>query len=390
MSRVVVKVGGARRGGGGGARARAARRRPRGRASSTAPGRRSRRRWSGAGSTVAFVDGRRVTTPRRSRSCASRSPRVNAGLCAAIGRGRCASSATRSASRAVRSPELGLVGDPLPRRPAGGRRGARGRAGSRSSRRSRDGPLNVNADEAAAALAVGLGAERILFVTDVPGVLLDGAVVAAIARRRGRAAARRRRASRAGSSRSSRAAVGAARGGVRAEIGATAVRRMSVARRRSTRAACCRPTRAPDVTFVSRATAPGSSRRRRPALPRLRRPASPSSALGHCHPAPLAAAHAQLDRLWHVSNLYWTEPMLRARRAALRALRRRAGVLLQLRRRGERGGAEVRAQGDRQARHRRARGLVPRPHARRARGDRPAGEAGGVRAARPGRLASRG
>ncbi|HZO33625.1 MAG TPA: acetylornithine transaminase [Gaiellaceae bacterium] len=32
-------------------------------------------------------------------------------------------------------------------------------------------------------------------------------------------------------------------------------------------------------------------------------------ALGHRHPAPLAAAHAQLDRLWHVSNLFWTEPM---------------------------------------------------------------------------------
>ena len=31
--------------------------------------------------------------------------------------------------------------------------------------------------------------------------------------------------------------------------------------------------------------------------------------LGHRHDAPLAAAHAQLDRLWHVSNLYWTEPM---------------------------------------------------------------------------------
>ena len=30
--------------------------------------------------------------------------------------------------------------------------------------------------------------------------------------------------------------------------------------------------------------------------------------LGHCHPAPLAAAHAQLDRLWHVSNLYRSEP----------------------------------------------------------------------------------
>lgn len=32
-------------------------------------------------------------------------------------------------------------------------------------------------------------------------------------------------------------------------------------------------------------------------------------ALGHAHPAVTAAAHAQLDRLWHVSNLYWTAPM---------------------------------------------------------------------------------
>jgi acetylornithine aminotransferase len=30
--------------------------------------------------------------------------------------------------------------------------------------------------------------------------------------------------------------------------------------------------------------------------------------LGHCHPAPLAAAQAQLQQLWHVSNLYRTEP----------------------------------------------------------------------------------
>jgi acetylornithine/N-succinyldiaminopimelate aminotransferase len=30
--------------------------------------------------------------------------------------------------------------------------------------------------------------------------------------------------------------------------------------------------------------------------------------LGHRHPSPLAAAHAQLDRLWHASNLYATEP----------------------------------------------------------------------------------
>jgi acetylornithine/N-succinyldiaminopimelate aminotransferase len=31
-------------------------------------------------------------------------------------------------------------------------------------------------------------------------------------------------------------------------------------------------------------------------------------ALGHCHPAPLAAAQKQLERLWHASNLYRTEP----------------------------------------------------------------------------------
>jgi acetylornithine/N-succinyldiaminopimelate aminotransferase len=31
--------------------------------------------------------------------------------------------------------------------------------------------------------------------------------------------------------------------------------------------------------------------------------------LGHCHPDVTAAAHAQLDRLWHTSNLYWTTPM---------------------------------------------------------------------------------
>ena len=33
--------------------------------------------------------------------------------------------------------------------------------------------------------------------------------------------------------------------------------------------------------------------------------------LGHRHPAPLAAAKAQLEALWHVSNLYSTEPMAR-------------------------------------------------------------------------------
>ena len=38
-------------------------------------------------------------------------------------------------------------------------------------------PLNVNADEAAIALAVGLAATRLLLVSDVPGVLVDGAAL---------------------------------------------------------------------------------------------------------------------------------------------------------------------------------------------------------------------
>jgi acetylglutamate kinase len=35
-------------------------------------------------------------------------------------------------------------------------------------------PLNVNADQAAAAIAVALEAEELLFVSDVPGVAVDG------------------------------------------------------------------------------------------------------------------------------------------------------------------------------------------------------------------------
>jgi acetylornithine/N-succinyldiaminopimelate aminotransferase len=34
-------------------------------------------------------------------------------------------------------------------------------------------------------------------------------------------------------------------------------------------------------------------------------------ALGHCHPEVTAAAKAQLDKLWHVSNVFYTEPQIR-------------------------------------------------------------------------------
>ena len=42
------------------------------------------------------------------------------------------------------------------------------------------GALNVNADDAAAALATALRARRLLFVSNIPGVLADGAVLATV------------------------------------------------------------------------------------------------------------------------------------------------------------------------------------------------------------------
>ena len=122
---------------------------------------------------------------------------------------------------AVQVPELGLVGSPLPSSPpaieealAAGLIPVVAPLGV--------GPLNVNADEAAAALAVGLGAERLLFITDVPGLLLGGAVAASI--RVGEAERLLDAGALAGGIVPKlRAAVGATRQGVDSTIGATAV-----------------------------------------------------------------------------------------------------------------------------------------------------------------------
>ena len=98
--------------------------------------------------------------------------------------------------------------------------------------------------------------------------------------------------------------------------------------------------------------------------------------LGHRHPAPLAAAHAQLDRLWHVSNLYWTEPMQELSR---RSSPTRFGGAQAFFCNSGAESVEAALKWARKvtgrSRGRRARRLVPRPHARRALGDGPAGEA---------------
>jgi len=128
------------------------------------------------GLPVRFVGGRRATTAAALAVVREALLRVNAGLCAAIGPRAVGLAGDEIGLRALRLPGLGLVGDPLPSRP-----GAVCRAFADGLvpvvAPLAEGPLNVNADDAAAALAVGLDADRILFVTDVPGVLVDDEVV---------------------------------------------------------------------------------------------------------------------------------------------------------------------------------------------------------------------
>jgi len=173
------------------------------------------------GLEVEFVGGRRVTSAAAMVLVRRSFARVNADLCDAIGERAVGLLGDEIGMRATPVPELGLVGDPVPTRPLYVELAlARGQVPVVAP--IAEGPLNVNADEAASALAVGISADRILFVTDVPGVLLDGAVAETLA------ASDADRLLDAGELQGGivpklRAAVTAARLGVLAEIGATAV-----------------------------------------------------------------------------------------------------------------------------------------------------------------------
>jgi acetylglutamate kinase len=171
--------------------------------------------------SVRFVGGRRVTTPAGLEIVRRALVEANASLCAALGQRAVGLIGDEIGLEAIRIPELGLVGDPLPSRPPAVEEAfARGKIPVVAPLAA--GPLNVNADEAAAALAVGLGAERLLFVTDVPGLLRGGAVVPLIK-------AREADLLLAGGELDGgivpklRAAVTASRLGVQTEIGETAV-----------------------------------------------------------------------------------------------------------------------------------------------------------------------
>jgi acetylglutamate kinase len=131
------------------------------------------------GLEVRFVDGRRYTSPEALEIVRESLARVNAALCAAIGPRAVGFMGDEIGLEATPVPKLGLVGDPVPSRPAPVADALRQGLVPVIAPLAK-GPLNVNADEAAVALAAGLGAERILFATDVPGLLIDGDVVASI------------------------------------------------------------------------------------------------------------------------------------------------------------------------------------------------------------------
>jgi acetylglutamate kinase len=170
---------------------------------------------------IRFVGGRRVTTPAGLMLVRRALTEVNRSLCSSLGPRAVGLLGDEIGLEATPVPDLGLVGEPLPCRPSAVEAAlAEGRIPVVAPLAA--GPLNVNADEAAAALAIGLGAERLLFVTDVPGLLLEGGVVPSI----GAVEADRLLAEGAldgGIVPKLRAAVTAARLGVRAEIGETAV-----------------------------------------------------------------------------------------------------------------------------------------------------------------------
>jgi acetylglutamate kinase len=173
------------------------------------------------GISPTFVAGRRVTTAEVLDVVREGLAAVNEEVCRAIGDDAVGLFGDEIGLQARRVRDLGLVGEPVPSAPPAVVEAlAAGRVPVVAPLAT--GPLNVNADEAAAALAVGLGAERILFVTDVPGVLLDGEVAAVLPADEAEAGLAEGR-FEGGIVPKLMAAVRAARGGVRASIGSTEV-----------------------------------------------------------------------------------------------------------------------------------------------------------------------
>jgi acetylglutamate kinase len=172
-----------------------------------------------AGLEPEFVGGRRVTSTEALPIVRAALQAENADLCRQIGARARGVLGDELGLEAEHLPELGQVGIMRPFAPAALWR-LLAEDGVPVIAPLARGPLNVNADDAAAALAVAVRANRIVFVSDVPGVVIEGDV------------ARRLSADQidllhdelsGGIVPKLQAAVRAARAGVRAEVGRTLV-----------------------------------------------------------------------------------------------------------------------------------------------------------------------
>jgi acetylglutamate kinase len=122
-----------------------------------------------AGIESRFVDGRRVTSEEAMPYVKAAFRQENAALCCEVGSRALGLLGDELGLEADPVPELGCVGSLRPVVPPalwGALEAGRLPVVAPLAR----GPLNVNADDAAAALAVGLGADRLVFLSDGPGV----------------------------------------------------------------------------------------------------------------------------------------------------------------------------------------------------------------------------
>jgi acetylglutamate kinase len=182
-------------------------------------GSRISRALADAGLESPFVGGRRVTTAAALPLVREAMRAENESLCAQIGTRARGLLGDELGLEAERLPELGHAGMLLPVVPAR-LRSLLGTGVVPVIAPLARGPLNVNADDAAAVLAVALGADRLVFVSDVAGVYVDGEVAPRLSEReisglKGQLAG--------GIVPKLQAAVAAARGGVHVDVGATTV-----------------------------------------------------------------------------------------------------------------------------------------------------------------------
>jgi acetylglutamate kinase len=172
-----------------------------------------------AGLESTFVGGRRVTTAEALPLVREALRRENEALCAQIGARARGLLGDELGLEAERLPELGEVGMLLPVVPDRLRSPLDAGLVPVIAPLAR-GPLNVNADDAASVLAVALGADRLVFVSDVPGVYVDGEVVERLSERE---ISRLKGQLAGGIVPKLQAAVAAARNGIRVDVGATSV-----------------------------------------------------------------------------------------------------------------------------------------------------------------------